>query len=57
MGVVSACVISFMSIKYLHQSWGPKPMTRVDINDKLEYYEGNMLDEPKNGIYLKIYYA
>jgi hypothetical protein len=24
---------------------------------ELEYYEGNMLDEPWNGIYLKIYYA
>jgi hypothetical protein len=33
MGVVSACILSFMS-KYLHQLWGPKPMTRVDINDK-----------------------
>jgi hypothetical protein len=32
MGVVSACALSFMS-KYLHQSCGPKPMTRVDIND------------------------
>jgi hypothetical protein len=32
MGVVSACAFSFMS-KYLHQSWGQKPMTRVDIND------------------------
>jgi hypothetical protein len=24
---------------------------------ELEYYEGNMLDEPKNGLYLKRYYA
>jgi hypothetical protein len=24
---------------------------------KLEYYEGNMMDEPRNGIYLKRYYA
>jgi hypothetical protein len=24
---------------------------------KLEYYEGNMLVEPKKGLYLKIYYA
>ena len=24
---------------------------------ELEYYEGNMLVEPRNGIYLKIYYA
>ena len=24
---------------------------------ELEYYEGNMLDEPRNGFYLKIYYA
>jgi hypothetical protein len=32
MGVVYACAFSFMS-KYLHQSCGPKPMTRVDIND------------------------
>jgi hypothetical protein len=32
MGVVSACAFSFMS-KYLHQSCGPKPITRVDIND------------------------
>jgi hypothetical protein len=32
MGVVFACALSFMS-KYLHQSCGPKPMTRVDIND------------------------
>jgi hypothetical protein len=29
---VSTCALSFMS-KYLHQSCGPKPMTRVDIND------------------------
>jgi hypothetical protein len=28
MGVVYACALSFMS-KYLHQSCGPKPMTRV----------------------------
>jgi hypothetical protein len=32
MGVVYACAFSFMS-KYLCQSCGPKPMTRVDIND------------------------
>jgi hypothetical protein len=32
MGVVSTCALSFMS-KYLHQYWGPKPMTRVDINE------------------------
>jgi hypothetical protein len=32
MGFVSACAFSFMC-KYLHQSCGPKPMTRVDIND------------------------
>jgi hypothetical protein len=32
MGVVYACAFSFMS-KYLYQSCGPKPMTRVDIND------------------------
>src|ERR1700678_4123542 len=32
MGLVSTCVFFFMS-KYLHQSCGPKPMTRVDIND------------------------
>jgi hypothetical protein len=32
MGLVSTCAFSFMS-KYLHQSCGPKPMTRVDIND------------------------
>jgi hypothetical protein len=32
MGVVYACALSFMS-KYLYQSCGPKPMTRVDIND------------------------
>jgi hypothetical protein len=24
---------------------------------ELEYYEGNMFSEPRNGIYLKIYYA
>jgi hypothetical protein len=24
---------------------------------ELEYYEGNMLVEPRNGLYLKIYYA
>jgi hypothetical protein len=24
---------------------------------ELEYYEGNMLAEPRNGLYLKIYYA
>jgi hypothetical protein len=29
---LSTCALSFMS-KYLHQSCGPKPMTRVDIND------------------------
>jgi hypothetical protein len=33
MVVVSTCALSFMS-KYLHQSCSPKPMTRVDINDK-----------------------
>jgi hypothetical protein len=32
MGVVYSCAFSFMS-KYLYQSCGPKPMTRVDIND------------------------
>jgi hypothetical protein len=32
MGVVFACALSIMS-KYLHQSCGPKPMTRVDINE------------------------
>jgi hypothetical protein len=32
MGVVSTCALSFMS-KYLHQSCGPKAMTRADIND------------------------
>jgi hypothetical protein len=32
MGVLYACALSFMS-KYLYQSCGPKPMTRVDIND------------------------
>jgi hypothetical protein len=32
MGFVYACALSFMS-KYLYQSCGPKPMTRVDIND------------------------
>jgi CBS domain containing-hemolysin-like protein len=32
MGVVYACAFSFIS-KYLYQSCGPKPMTRVDIND------------------------
>jgi hypothetical protein len=36
MGVVYACALSFMS-KYLHQSCGPKPMTRVDINDNNQY--------------------
>jgi hypothetical protein len=36
MGVLSACAISFMS-KYLHQSCGPKLMTRVDINDNNQY--------------------
>jgi len=33
MGVVYACALSFMS-KYLYQSCGPKPMTRVDINNQ-----------------------
>jgi hypothetical protein len=32
MGVVYACSLSFMS-KYIYQSCGPNPMTRVDIND------------------------
>jgi hypothetical protein len=32
MGVVSACALLFIS-KYLHHSCGPKPMTRIDIND------------------------
>jgi hypothetical protein len=32
MGVVYACAFSFMS-KYLYQYCGPKPMTRVDINE------------------------
>jgi len=36
MGVVSSFSFSFMS-KYLHQSSGPKPMTRVDINDNNQY--------------------
>jgi hypothetical protein len=31
MGVVFSCALSFMS-KYLHQSCGPKPVTRVNIN-------------------------
>jgi hypothetical protein len=38
MGVVSACAFSFMS-KYLHQSCGPKPMTRVDINDNNQIFQ------------------
>jgi hypothetical protein len=36
MGVVYACALSFMS-KYLNQYWGPKLMTKVDINDKNQY--------------------
>jgi hypothetical protein len=36
MGVLYACALSFM-FKYLHQSCGPKPMTRVDINDNNQY--------------------
>jgi hypothetical protein len=36
MGFFSACTLSFMS-KYLHHSCGPKPMTRVDINDNNQY--------------------
>jgi hypothetical protein len=32
MGVLYSCALSFMS-KYLYQYCGPKPMTRVDIND------------------------
>jgi hypothetical protein len=36
MGLVSTCAFSFMS-KYLHQSCGPKPMTRVDIKDNNQY--------------------
>jgi hypothetical protein len=43
MGVVYACAFSFMS-KYLYQSYGPKPMTRVDINDN---------NQPSNNGYLK----
>jgi hypothetical protein len=43
MGVVSACAFSFMS-KYLHQSCGPKPMTRVDINDNNQ--SSNMMTPP-----------
>jgi hypothetical protein len=49
MGVVFACALSFMS-KYLHQSCGPKPMTRVDINDnnqssntRLKHVDGDIL--------------
>ena len=38
---------------------GPYIMQRVLEKGayELEYYEGNMLSEPKNGLYLKIYYA
>ena len=36
MGLVYTCAFSFMS-KYLHQSCGPKSMTRVDINDNNQY--------------------
>jgi hypothetical protein len=40
MGFVSACTLSFMS-KYLHQSCGPKSMTRVDINDNNQSFNKN----------------
>jgi hypothetical protein len=43
MGVVYACALSFIS-KYLYQSCGPKPMTRVDINDN---------NQSSNKLYLK----
>jgi hypothetical protein len=42
MGVVSTCAFSFMS-KYLHQSCGPKPMTRVDINDNNQSSNNNVV--------------
>jgi hypothetical protein len=63
MGVVYACAFSFMS-KYLYQSCGPKPMTRVDINDNnqssnnWEFFScsftlivfGKFRDNPNHGI-------
>jgi hypothetical protein len=42
MGVVYACAFSFMS-KYLYQSCGPKPMTRVDINDNNQSSNINLM--------------
>jgi hypothetical protein len=44
MGVVYACAFSFMS-KYLYQSCGPKPMTRVDINDNNQSSNTTMMME------------
>jgi hypothetical protein len=47
MGVVYACALSFMS-KYLYQSCGPKPMTRVDINDNNQS-SNSLKTRQKNG--------
>jgi hypothetical protein len=56
MGVVSACAFSFMS-KYLHQSCGPKPMTRVDINDNNQSSNNidKKVDETKEKINMYIH--
>jgi hypothetical protein len=43
MGVVFACAFSFMS-KYLHQFCGPKPMTRVDINENNQSSNTNITE-------------
>jgi hypothetical protein len=41
MGVLSTYAFSFMS-KYLQQYCGPKPMTRVDINDSNQYSNSSL---------------
>jgi ribonuclease HI len=49
MGVVYACAFSFMS-KYLYQSCGPKPMTRVDINDNNQSSNNKLEFEATNNV-------
>jgi hypothetical protein len=46
MVVVYACALFFMS-KYLYQSCGPKPMTRVDINDNNQSSNRGFLKQKK----------
>jgi hypothetical protein len=47
---VYSCAFSFMS-KYLYQSCGPKPMTRVDINDNNQSSNNDLLHERSRDTY------